>query len=314
MKRSLSCLCFILLLPLLTKPQQRDTCFAGLYLKNLYDLRPEEYAYTASFWLWFDYRNKDFDPLKNAEIINAKQVEFTDQYYATADKAMRLASETGKFTLIHDWQLKNYPFDRQTLQIELEAGLDTSKMIMKAVLAGFKIYQNMRLPGWHISGYSANETISTYNSDFGERRLGGKSSYSRITYQIKIARDCWGLFFKLMIGLYISFAVAYLVFFVPPMRDQRFGLSIGGLFAAVGNKYVMDSNIPSTISFSFVDKIHDLTFVFILATLVLSVWSLRIAENGNTAKALSFDRKSAVTVLSLYIITNFVLIAIANKG
>jgi len=307
-------LIILFLIPGIATAQQRDTCFAGLYLKNLYDLKPEDYAYTASFWLWFDYKNKDFDPLKNAEVVNAKQVEFTDPYYAPADQSMRVASETGKLTFIHDWQLKNYPFDRQTLLIELEAGLDTSKMIMKAAPGNFKIYQNMHLPGWHIIGYSATETTAPYNSDFGERKLHGKSSYSRITYQVNIARDCWGLFFKLLIGLYISFAVAYLVFFVPPARDQRFGLSIGGLFAAVGNKYVMDNNIPSSISFSFVDKIHDLTFIFILATLVLSVCSLRIAEKGNNPKAERFDKRSAVTVLSLYVITNLVLITIANKG
>lgn len=303
-----------ILVPFMAKPRQRDTCYAGLYLKNLYDLKPEDYAYTASCWLWFDYKNKDFDPLKNAEVVNARQAEFTDPYYAAADHSMRLASETGKLTLIHDWQLKNYPFDRQTLLIELEAGLDTSKMILKAAPGNFKIHEDMHLPGWHILGYSATETVAPYNSDFGERQLHGKSSYSRITYQINIARDCWGLFFKLLIGLYISFAVAYLVFFVPPIRDQRFGLSIGGLFAAVGNKYVMDSNIPATISFSFVDKIHDLTFLFILATLILSVCSLRIAENGNNPKAERFDRKSAAIVLTLYVITNLVLITIANLG
>jgi hypothetical protein len=185
---------------------------------------------------------------------------------------------------------------------------------MKAAPGSFRIYQGMHLPGSHLLGYSASEEIATYNSDFEERKLHGKSSYSRITYRIKIVRDCWGLFFKLLIGLYISFAVAYLVFFLPPTCDQRFGLSIGGLFAAVGNKYVMDNNIPSTISFSFVDKIHDLTFVFILATLILSVCALRVAEKGDQVRAEQFDRRSAIVVLSLYIVTNLVLVSIADRG
>ncbi|MDP9078865.1 MAG: hypothetical protein M3O71_15660 [Bacteroidota bacterium] len=305
---------FLLLIPVVAKPAQKDTCYAGLDLKNIYDLKPEDYAYTASCWLWFDFKNRAFDPLKNTEIINAKQSDFFDQYYAEADQHMQLASETAKLTLIHDWQLKNYPFDRQNLLIELEAGLDTGKMILKTAPGSFRIYQEMHLPGWHIIGYSSRETIAPYNSDFGERLLHGKSSYSRITYQVSIARDYWGLFFKLLIGLYFSFAVAYLVFFVPPARDQRFGLSIGGLFAAFGNKYVMDNNIPSSISFSFVDQIHDLTFLFILATLVLSVCSLRIAEIGDNAKAESFDKRSPIIVLSLFIIANLVLITLANKG
>jgi hypothetical protein len=307
-------ICFLLALPVGVFGMQKDTCYAGVYLKNMYDLRPEEYAYTADFWVWFNYQHKGFDPLGNVEIINAKQASFVDPYYASADRNMLLASESSKAILIHEWRLKNYPFDRQVLQIQLEAGLDTSKMILKDQPNGFKLYQGLALPGWRIQSYKSKESLVYYDSDFGERRLRDKSAFSRITYEIHIQRNSWGLFFKLFIGLYISFFVAFLVFFVPPMRDQRFGLSIGGLFAAVGNKYVMDNNIPSTISFSFVDQVHDLTFLFILATLVLSVFSLKIAETGRLAQAVKFDSISAWVVLGLYLVMNLTLIAMANLG
>ncbi|WP_448698112.1 hypothetical protein ACFGVR_14925 [Mucilaginibacter sp. AW1-3] len=292
----------------------RDTCYTGLYLKNMYDLRPEEYAYTADFWVWFNYRRTAFDPLKNVEIINAKQTIFSDPYYASAETKLLLASESGKVTLTHDWKLKNYPFDKQVLEIQLEAGLDTTKMILKPSAESFKIYKDLKLPGWDIYQIRTRESLAHYDSDFGETCLKGKSSFSRITYQIEIHRKSWGLFFKLLIGLYISFFVAFLVFFVPPLRDQRFGLSIGGLFAAVGNKYVMDNNIPSTISFSFIDQIHDLTFLFILATLVLSVISLKIAENGHPSKAVKFDKTCACTLLLCYFTMNVLLVIQAQYG
>jgi hypothetical protein len=303
---------FLLLLPVVSEGFQRDTCYTGVYLKNMYDLRPEEYAYTADFWVWFDYRNKNFDPLNNIELINAKQAGFSDAYHAKAERHMLLASESAKAIMIHDWKLKNYPFDRQVLQIQLEAGLDTSKMVLKDQVGGFKLCNGLALPGWRISSYRSKESLVHYDSDFGERQLKGNSVFSRITYEVQIQRNSWGLFFKLLIGLYISFFVAFLVFFVPPMRDQRFGLSIGGLFAAVGNKYVMDSNIPSTISFSFIDQIHDLTFLFILTTLVLSVFSLRIAEKGKQEQAVKFDQVCSLAIIGLYLVMNVTLIIIAN--
>jgi hypothetical protein len=297
----------LLLLALFVLP--KDTCYTGLYIKNLYDIRPEEYAYTADFWVWFNYRNKKFDPLKNVELINAKQVSFSDAYYAK-----EVASESGKATLIHDWKLKNYPFDRQTLRIELEAGLDTSKMLLLPEAGNFKLYKGLELPGWRIVSVRAKGDLVHYDTDFGEQRLKGNSTFSRIHYTIEIQRKSWGLFFKLLIGLYISFFVAYLVFFIPPVRDQRFSLSIGGLFAAVGNKYVMDNNIPSTISFSFVDKIHDLTFLFILGTLILSVISLKIAEKNEHARQVRFDKICARVVIILYLLMNTLLIAGAYIG
>jgi hypothetical protein len=252
--------------------------------------------------------------LKNIEVINAKQITFTDTYYARAERRLFLASETGMVTLIHDWKLKYYPFDKQVLQIQLEAGLDTTKMILKPCADAFKHYKELQLPGWNFYSFKVRESLIHYDSDFGDIRLKGKSSFSRITYEIEIHRKSWGLFFKLLIGLYISFFVAFLVFFMPPLRDQRFGLSIGGLFAAVGNKYVMDTNIPPTISFSFVDKIHDLTFLFILATLVLSVISLKMAESGRQARAVQFDRTCAWVVLLVYMTMNLTLIIEANLG
>jgi len=292
----------------------KDTCVTGLYLKNIYDLQPNEYAYTADFWIWFNHKQPTFDPLQNVEIINAKQTIFTDTYRATVNDKSLLASESARATLIHDWKLENYPFDRQSFRIDLEAGLDTSKMILNASPGNFKLYKGLILPGWDIQSLKAKESTVTYDADFGEHQLKGRSTFSRITYIIEIKRQGWGLFFKLLLGLYISFFVAFLVFFVPPTSDQRFGLSIGGLFAAIANKYVTDSNIPVSISFSFVDQVHVLTFTFMLVILVLSLLSLKIAKTKNHQKRIAFDRACASVVLIAYIVINTTLIIKAYIG
>jgi hypothetical protein len=56
--------------------------------------------------------------------------------------------------------------------------------------------------------------------------------------------------------------------------ESRFGLSVGSLFAAVGNKYIIDSILPETSTFTLVDSLHALTFIGILVTIILSVYSL----------------------------------------
>lgn len=216
----------------------------------------------------------------------------------------------GRITAIHNWKSENYPFDTQNLHIILEAGLDTSEMIMLPLGKDFKIYKDLSLPGWEIAAHSYKTGLVNYDSDFGETCLKGKSSFSRISYEIVIRRKGWGLFCKLLFGAYISFFVAFLSFFLPPSRDQRFGLSIGGLFAAIANKYVMDSDIPSSISFSFIDQVHVLTFGFVLLTLILSVVALKRYKD-NHQQRLRFDRKSAIVVLTLYTLINVVLIIVA---
>lgn len=117
---------------------------------------------------------------------------------------------------------------------------------------------------------------------------------------------------KLFTGCYVAFFVSFLVFFIKPIHvDPRFGLSIGGLFAAVGNKYVVDSNIPESISLTLVDKIHNITFLYILAALTLSIISLKLYEKNKLLLSKRFDKNSAITVFFSYLMINVFLIYIA---
>jgi hypothetical protein len=292
----------------------KDTCYTGLYLKNIYDMRPDEYACTADYWIWFNYKDSVQDPLENVEIINAKQTAYTDQYHTKDLKGMLVANESGRVTLTHNWELENYPFDKQAFNIQVEAGLDTSKMVLVPCERPFRIYKDLNMPGWTILSSKINQRLVTYDSDFGESRLHGRSTFSRIIYVVNAKRNGWGLFFKLILGVYVSFFVAYLVFFLPPANEQRFSLSLGALFAAVANKYVTDSNIPTSISFSFVDQVHVFTFVFILATLVLSVISLRIDKSGRHQRSKDFNRLCIWIVPTAYFILNAALILLADNG
>jgi hypothetical protein len=104
-----------------------------------------------------------------------------------------------------------------------------------------------------------------------------------------------------------------LVFFIKPIYvDPRFGLSIGGLFAAVGNKYVVDSNMPESIAFTLIDKIHDITFLYILLTIFLSLISLKIYDSANFKKQIKFDKIASLLIFLSYVIINWVMISIAN--
>lgn len=154
--------------------------------------------------------------------------------------------------------------------------------------------------------------ISHYKSDFGDSTLNGESNYSKVYYTIFLSRDSWALFFKLFTGCYVAFFVSFLVFYIKPIYvDPRFGLSIGGLFAAIGNKYVVDSNMPESIAFTLIDKIHDITFIYILATIFLSLLSLKIYDSGKIKKQQKFDRISSLSILFSYLGINLILILIA---
>jgi hypothetical protein len=288
-----------------------DTVKTGIYLKSLFDFNSSNFSYDVDLWMWFIYKKDSLTPLKTIEITNAKSYSFSNQSVEKREDAY-WATQNCKATINQNWDLEHYPFDKQKLEIVVEESeYDTRKLILVADHPKFEYNDNIDIKGWKIDSSRILQGTSIYQSDFGDISIKtGTSNYSKVFYTIYLSRESWALFFKLFTGCYVAFFVAFLVFFIKPtFVDPRFGLSIGGLFAAVGNKYVDDSNIPSSISFTLVDKIHDITFVYILITIVFSIISLKLFDKGNQVKSQQFDKITRVVFLSTYILINIFMIA-----
>jgi hypothetical protein len=286
-----------------------DTITTGIYLKTVNNINSSTFSYDVDLWMWFYYKNDSLNPLQTVEITNAKKYDYSN--ISVSNKAgTHWASQNCKATINQNWDLEHYPFDHQKLEIILEESQqDVRNLILVADKQKFKYNDNINIKGWKIDSSKSWNGISHYNSDFGDPTLNGESNYSKIHYTIFLSRKCWALFFKLFTGCYVAFLVSFLAFFIKPIYvDPRFGLSIGGLFAAVGNKYVVDANIPSSISFSLADKIHDCTFIFILFTIALSIISLKENDSIKLKKKTKFDKYAAFIVLISYILINFIFI------
>ena len=292
-----------------------DTIRTGIYLRSVYDINSSAFSYDVDFWMWFVYYKDSLKPLTNVEIANAKKYEYFEQSVEKKDGKI-WASQNCKATINQNWNLVHYPFDHQKVEFVLEESQnDTRKIILIADKNKFEYNDEINIKGWKIDSSTITKGISHYKSDFGDPTLKGESYYSKVYYTIFLSRDSWGLFFKLFSGCYVAFLVSFLVFFIKPIYvDPRFGLSIGGLFAAVGNNYVADSNMPESISFTLVDKIHDLTFFYILATIFLSLVSLKIYDSNNLKKQIVFDKYSALVVFTTYLGINIFLILLALNG
>ena len=112
--------------------------------------------------------------------------------------------------------------------------------------------------------------------------------------------------------MYIAFFIAAISFVPHPSElEPRFGLPVGGLFAAVGNKYIIDSLLPESSSFSLVDTLHTITFLSIFATLVVSAIALKLYDIGRKEDAVSVNKYGSRIVLSLFVLLNIVSIIIA---
>ena len=292
----------------------KDTCHVGIFITSLHDFSMSEESYTADFWLWFNYKNDSLNLLETREIANARSVESS---IPDSEKKgdMNWATEKIRANLMHHWQLENFPFDKQTLALEIEEAIyDTTAMTYLPDTANSKYdATNIALNGWQITKFEITPNIKTYETTYGDPELKGKSSYPSVLAKITIQRIGSGLFYKLFTGVYVAFLITMMVFFIDPVDvDPRFGLSVGGLFASVGNKYIVDSIMPETTSFTLIDKVHALTFFYILASIVLSVISLQFHKRDLVRTSLKIDRMAFVVFTSSYVLINIWLVADAN--
>ncbi len=163
-----------------------------------------------------------------------------------------------------DWDIRRFPFDEQQMTVELEeSDQDAGTLVYVADTANTRLDPKLALSNWKIERFEISTGTHKYETTYGDPVLTEGSEYPRAALTVFIKRKSRGLFFSLFTGLYVAFFISSLVFFIDPIEvDPRFGLSVGGLFAAVGNKYIVDSILPQSTTFTLVDKLHILTYVF----------------------------------------------------
>jgi hypothetical protein len=215
------------------------------------------------------------------------------------------------------WRIENFPFDRQTLRLSIEnSQFDSSALIFVPDTVGQHFDKRFTLRGWSIDSCVISSNIKTYETGFGDESLERpQAKYSAYRTRLVIARDAGGLFWKMFLGMYIAFLIAFICFYIhADSMDSRFGLSVGSLFAVIGNKYIIDSSLPESSSFTLVDTLHGITLFFIMAVIAANAYSLKLIKKNQVDKAERFDNKAALVVLGIYLLLNAWFIWKANKG
>lgn len=287
-----------------------DTVRVGIYITSIHDIDFKQKEYTITFWLWLKYKNKDFDFMQNLEIPQAKSVS---RSFATIDSSHNRIYLLMKMQCImkDSWKINNFPFDKQKLRLSLEnSQYDSKSLIFVPDTLGKHYDPRFTLRGWDIDSCTINIGTKKYETAFGDDSYAKPhSEYSSFKIFLNISRDATGLFWKLFLGMYIAFLIAYVCFYIHADGiDSRFGLSVGALFAVIGNKYIIDSSLPETTSFTLVDTLHGLTLFFIFSIIAATAYSLKLVKSNKLKTAQRFDMVVAQFFLVVYLILNIYFI------
>jgi hypothetical protein len=305
----LSVICFASLTTV-AQDKTPDTVKVGIYITSIHDIDFKEKEYTVSFWLWLKYRNRAFNFYDNLEVPGAKEV---NKSFFTIDSSGDKVYMQMKLQCVmkDSWKISNFPFDKQKLRLSIEnSQYDSRSLIFVADTVGDHYDKRFALNGWTIDSCLVATGKKAYETAFGdESAKTPHSEYSNFKVRLSVHREALDMFWKLFLGMYIAFLIAYVCFYIhSDGMDSRFGLSVGALFAVIGNKYIIDSSLPETTSFTLVDTLHGLTLFFIFAVVSSTAWSLQLVKKGQVEKANRFDMIMAQVLLLVYVALNIYFI------
>lgn len=329
MEKSRLIVCVFILSFLFTKSKADnlpETVKTGIYITSIHDIDFRQKEYSINFWVWFNYKTADFNFVKYLEIPQAKSVKVL--YSADSLIVDTTTGDSAHYVLLKlqcvmkdSWKIVNFPFNHQSLRFSIEnAQYDSTQLVFAKDTLGKSFdphalmdYGTDSLRGWHINPDSVKITIGTkeYETTFGDPTVSDPHGvYSAYKVKIGISRNAWGLFWKIFLGMYVSFLIAYATFYIhSDSIEARFGLTVGALFAVIGNKYVIESSLPESSIFTLVDALHGVTLIFILCVVVATTVVLKLNKEGKTKRSAKFDLITPQILLVIYLLLNFYFIS-----
>jgi hypothetical protein len=276
----------------------------GIYLNQLYSVDIKNSQFTADFYLWFRWKGDELKPLDTFELPSGRVTSRTgivkkkigDENYV----CVRLIATFTKF-----WDLRRYPLDAHTLNIEIEdSDQDIHHMVYVLDKANTAFNPDLQVPGWTITKSGAEVTTATYHTNYGDTTLAAdnQSAYSRLVYTVDVARPGYGRFLKVFFGLFISVLISWCGFFVRPKESSpRVSLGVGATFAAAAVTVAINNSLPDTNAVMLADKLVMLTLGTIVAAVAETITALWLFAHEHEAAQKRLDRICSVLFPAIYI-------------
>ncbi len=263
----------------------------GTHLLALYNFNYVKKSFDINFYSWWVSDIPGYEANKFVEVSNAYQFDIknpvtekmTDKLYRTLCRWYA--------TVFHNWNMRDFPFDLQVLKVDMEDTLyELSQIEFVPDIKNSKISEGLVLDGWKILDFTIESNPNLYTTNFGNPMVPS-STYSRLSLIITIKREGLRIFFTSFIGFMIATFLSFLAFLVNPQNlSAKFSLSLGSVFAAMTNKYLIDSALPISPTFTLSDAVQMSSFVFILLTVCSGVIEVDLSQKNKVEKSIKISR------------------------
>jgi hypothetical protein len=288
----------------------------GIYVERITALSIKETSWQAAFDIWFRWAGDLPHPGEDFVLMDGS-VDSKVKLAETEFNGVHYVRYGVTATFSKSFSITRFPLDEHLLTIAVESGSTIrGKLLFVPDMESANVSSRTAVAGYQLTVKGGIEKPHSYKTTRGDPRLppGTKSTFSQYRYGLMLSRAGWGLYFKMFQALFVAVVVAMLACFIKPTDvDPRFGLGVGGLFAAVANSYLVSSFVPDTGSFALADVVNVIGIMTILVTIIVSTVSLHLYDRrGEVELSGRLDRMAFTVIASCFLGVNLVMLICAS--
>jgi len=294
-----------------------ETVTIGAYLNDVQAIDLKNHNYMVDFYVWFRWRNPDIDPSNTLEFVNHSESWGT--ITTKAYEEPEIMPDGQRYQAVHvqgrmsrKLDLRNYPFDRQSITIEMEdAVLDAGGL--KYVVDTISANPELKLPGFTFQPPTMLARDYTHPTNFGDLRATGGGTYSRVEIKLRIARPTINAIVKNVLPVLLTAICCSFVFLMhPSLVDSRFQIAIFSIFSIVALQITVGEDLPTIEYLTLLDTLYLFAYVYCILVIGLLVYSTKLSrDEAQISKTIRFDRWGGGLLFSAYLAASGLTIASA---
>ncbi|MCB1736449.1 MAG: hypothetical protein H6981_14940 [Gammaproteobacteria bacterium] len=199
------------------------------------------------------------------------------------------------------FDLIRFPFDRQTLEMDIESSSWTrDELVFKVLPSHTGFNPDMVAPEWRFLDHSTELR--------GEREIRAEDEFHELIFRLSVERDPGFYLWKLILPLFVIVALSWSVFWMTGEQSSgRMMRAFLALLAVVASHRVISGYLPRITEITFLDAVVYAAYFFTALTIIENVLVHRAAARGAADVAEKIDRRSQLWVPSGFIVLCVVL-------
>jgi hypothetical protein len=284
----------------------------GAYILRLSNVSPRTGTFDVDMWVWFHWKRADVRPDKTFEIVNGVITKRSEPEVED-DDGVNYSTMRVQATIFHNFDVHRFPLDNHVLTINFEdANLDSAQLTY-SVDQGIALEPGVEVSGWKVAMQPSLVTTHVYNTTYGARSKGTDASkYSRLLLPISLDRTSYEPLFKSFWISGLSVLLSLLALLLK--ADNRVSIGVGAIFAASASSFAITNSLPPTTTITLAEQINLISVGIIFVAVFVSIWSLRLRNNGRDDVSLALDHRAIWVLGATYIVLNTIALTLDLSG